>query len=495
MELSVQNVYGLLIRSRLLSLDDAKRMYDRWMSEAKNAADVGSFAKWMVAHHYLTDYQAALLARGHADNFYLGPYKVLDRIGKGRMAGVYKALHPLGQAVAIKVLPPSKAKEPRVLRRFQREARMGQKLKHPNVVRTFEVGESNGLHYLVMECLEGETLDEVLERRGKLPPAEAVRVIHQALAGLQHIHEQGLVHRDLKPGNLMLVPGRVASQPDTTLRAVVKIVDVGLARPLRVEKFGEGLHETELTSEGTLLGTPNYMAPEQARDPRTADIRADIYSLGCVLYHALTGQTPFPDTNFITQMIRHATEPPRPLKDLNPAVPDGLQQIVSGMLAKEPAQRYPTPGRAAQALQVFLVAGSEPAPAEHDPKMRSYLTWLETEGDGRRAAKAIKPASPPGTPAAEGAAAVSAPATRRRARRQKRERVKTAIGLPAQPPPVAAGKEFDVELVPLPTASAGHAKHEPAGLGRRDFVAFGLGAGSVLLAILVGWIMALLLRN
>jgi serine/threonine protein kinase len=502
MELSVQNVYGLLIRSRLLALDDAKKMYDRWMTEAKNAGDVGGFAKWMVANHFVTEYQAALLARGHADNFYLGEYKLLDRIGKGRMAGVYKAVHPLGQIVAIKVLPPSKAKESRTVRRFQREARLAMNLKHPNVVRTFHVGESNGLHYLVMEHLDGETLDEVLARRGKLPPAEAVRLVHQALTGLQHIHEQGLVHRDLKPGNLMLIGPRIdahtapiplgeggegrvrGGQPDTTLRAAVKIIDIGLARPHRSAGLREGLSNPGITSTGTLLGTPNYMAPEQARDPRSADIRADIYSLGCVLYHALTGQPPFPDTNIINQMIRHATEPPRPLKELNSGVPDGLQQIVNWMLAKDSARRYATPSRAAQALQVFLVAGSEGPSAEHDPKLRSYLTWLETEGNGKVAPSATAPLAGQ-TPAAP---------TPRRSRKHKRRQAKTAVSLPFKPPAAVPVPAFDVELVPLPTADVPPSAAR-SGLSRREFVAFGLGAGSVLLAIVIGWVMALLFRK
>jgi serine/threonine protein kinase len=476
MELSVQNVYGLLIRSRLLALDDAKKMYERWTHEAKDAGDVGRFAKWMVANQFVTEYQAALLARGHADNFYLGEYKVLDRIGKGRMAGVYKAVHPLGQTVAIKVLPPSKAKEPRILRRFQREARLALKLDHPNVVRTFQVGESNRLHYLVMEHLEGETLDEVLDRRGKLPPAEAVRVIHQALTGLQHVHEQGLVHRDLKPSNLMLVPPRTPGQPDTTLRATVKILDIGLARPHR----GDGMQDPGITSEGTLLGTPNYMAPEQARDARNADIRADIYSLGCVLYHALTGQPPFPDTNVINQMIRHATEAPRPVAELNPAVPEGLQQILNSMLAKDPSTRYATPGRAAQALQVFLVAVADPPPVEPEPSLRSYLTWLETEGNGK--AKPTVAAVP-----------AAVPAVRRRSRKHKRHRRKTAIGLPVQPPPTSPVEPFDVELVSMPAGAASRRQH--SSLSRRDFAAFALGAGSVLLAILLGWAVALFFRK
>jgi serine/threonine protein kinase len=474
MDLSVQNVFGLLIRSRLLPMDDARKMYDRWMAESKNPTDVGGFAKWMVANRYVTDYQASLLARGHADNFYVGEYKVLDRIGMGRMAGVYKAVHPLGQTVAIKILPPSKAKDARILRRFEREASMAMRLKNPHVVRTFQVGKSNGLHYLVMEHLEGETLDEVLARRGKLPPAEAVRLIYQALTGLQHIHEKGLVHRDMKPSNLMLVPGRIAGQPDTTLRATVKILDIGLARPKR----SDPRHDPGIASEGTLLGTPNYMSPEQARDPRGTDIRADIYSLGCVLYHALTGQPPFPDTNIINQMIRHATEAPRPLKELNPAVPDGLQQIINWMLAKDPAQRYPSPGRAAQALQVFLVAGSEPASTDQDPKFRSYLTWLEKESGGMAPAQTSPDAKSP-----------VATAQRRLHRKQKRQRQKTAMSVPAGQPGPSPVQEIDVELVPIPapvpTSPRGH-----AGLCRRDFIAFGVGAGSVLIAILVGWLTA-----
>src|SRR5262249_16573501 len=152
-------------------------------------------------------------------------------------------------------------------------------------------------------CLEGETLDDVLERRKKLPPPEAVRVIYQALLGLQHLHEQGMVHRDLKPSNLMLVPAGTPGPSDTTQRSTVKILDVRLALALAGEPPAGG----QLATEGTLLGPPDYMAPEQARDAHSADIRADIYSLGCVLYHLVAGQPPFPDSNIISQMIRHAS--------------------------------------------------------------------------------------------------------------------------------------------------------------------------------------------
>src|SRR4051794_3612000 len=187
MELSVPNVYGLLMRSKLLALDDARAMYDRWQKEAKDAAgNLSQFTKWLVANRYLTEYQASLLARGHADGFFLNQYKILDRLGKGRMAGVYKAQHETGPIVAIKVLPPSKARDPGLLARFQRESRLALKLKHPNVVRTFEVGAARqssateNLNYLVMEYLEGETLEDVLGRRKQFLPGEAVRLVYQA---------------------------------------------------------------------------------------------------------------------------------------------------------------------------------------------------------------------------------------------------------------------------------------------------------------------------
>ncbi|MBI3410151.1 MAG: serine/threonine protein kinase, partial [Planctomycetes bacterium] len=356
MDFTIENVCGFLIRSRLMTADEMRAMYQRW-TESRDGrefgADLGRFSRWLVANNFVTDYQAGLLAKGHAEPevYFLNQYKIIDRLGRGRMAGVYKAVHALGQTVAIKVLPPSQAKNAQMLGRFQREARLSLKLKHPNVVRSFQVGEASGLNYLVMEYLEGETLEDVLERRKRMPPNEAVRVIHQALLGLQHIHELGMVHRDLKPANLMLLPAAEKGRTDDTLNATVKILDIGLGRELFEESPApEGGNRLELTAEGVLLGTPDYLAPEQARDPRNIDIRADIYSLGCVLYHALTGQPPFPDRNVLSQMVRHATEPAKPLQEFNPAIPDGLQQIMNWMLAKQADQRYPTPERAAQAL-------------------------------------------------------------------------------------------------------------------------------------------------
>src|SRR5262249_26690500 len=207
MDVAVANVCGLLVGRQRRSVEESKAMFARWQEEARDqAGNLARFAAWMVSNRYLTEYQATLLARGHADGFFLGDYKILDRLGKGRMAGVYRAKHKLGQIVAIKVLPPSKGKDPTMLARFQREAKFAVKLRHPNIVRTFQMGTAGELHSLVMEYLDGETLEDVLGRRNRFPPAEGVRLIYQALQGLQHILEQGMVHRDLKPANLMLVP-------------------------------------------------------------------------------------------------------------------------------------------------------------------------------------------------------------------------------------------------------------------------------------------------
>jgi eukaryotic-like serine/threonine-protein kinase len=372
--MNVKTVCTLLARSRLMPPDEVKALHRRWRAEAKDARhDLRRFRKWLVARHYVTPYQAKLLVRGQADGLVLHRYQVLERVGKGRIAGVYKAVHPSGQVVAIKVLPPSKAQDARLVARFRREAALGKRLHHPNVVRIFQKGETKGLHFLVMEYLEGETLEAVLRRRGKLAPNEALRLIYQALLGLQHLHEHGLVHRDLEPGNLMLVP---AAGDGPTTGCTVKILDVGQARDLG--EAGDAPPEP-VTREGELLGTAAYLAPEQAHDPHRADIRADLYSLGCVLYHALAGQPPFPDDNVLRQVQRHAQEAPQPLSAFRSEVPEDLQAIVDGLLAKDPNQRYPTPRRAAEAIEKVLAGGHAPPPAPAQPHLEAFLQWLQKD--------------------------------------------------------------------------------------------------------------------
>ncbi len=279
--------------------------------------------------------------------------------------------------------------------------------------------------------------------------------MHQAMLGLQHIHEQGLVHRDLNPNNLMLVGG----QANTTLAATVKILDIGMGRTLFDESAKEPGATPQLTIAGDLLGSPDYMAPEAARDAHNADIRGDIYSLGCVLFHALTGQVLFPDSNRVKQLVRHATEKPRPLKQFNIEVPDGLQQVMDIMLAKAPAQRFPTPDKAAKALKALLTGGADVVLVENEPRMRNYLDWLESQP------------TPP-QPATE------------EYRPSQIDVVLEPVASPApSPPPVPAARPARKRTAATPAAPAANAPAPRMGLSRRDLAMIGLGVGAVVLGI------------
>ncbi len=352
METSAEEFIPLLIRSRLFDGASARAALMRWRAAAGAVADdAAQWRIWLVEQKLITTYQASLLARGHTEGYFLRNYKVLDRVGRGRMAGVYRAVDESGSMVAIKVLPPSKAKDPVLLARFQREAGLVARLAHVNVMRSREVGEVDGFNYLVMDYLHGETLDAILQRRSKLSIEESVDLLEQALCGLQHIHEQGLVHRDLNPSNIMLVPPPDSRQPDVTTGCIVKILDFGLSRLAADDQTPELVQDLQLTAAGAMLGTPDYVAPEQARDARAVDIRADIYSLGCVAYHVLAGRPPFPDKNSVRQTVRHATETPPRLEHTRPEAPAFLQKLLERMLAKDPADRFLTPAEVLQDLQ------------------------------------------------------------------------------------------------------------------------------------------------
>jgi serine/threonine protein kinase len=530
MEATVESLCTALVRSRLLTPDAVRGLYQRWLREAKEGApDVKRFSHWLVDNQVVSEYQLGVLSRGRGDQLFLNQYKLIDRVGRGRMAGVYKAVHNLGQAVAIKVLPPSKARDPAIFARFQREARLALRLNHPNVVRTFQTDEADGLHYLVMEYLEGETLAEVLARRKALTPPEAVRVVYQALLGLQHLHEQGLVHRDLTPANLMLVGG----EPDDVVKATVKILDIGTGRELFDEE-SRGENEFALTNEGDVLGTPLYMAPEQAGDPHGADIRADLYSLGCVLYHGLAGRPPFEDKSSVRLLVRHATETPRPVADLCRDAPAGLQRVLDRLLAKDRTKRFAVPDEARMALLPFLneAVSNEFGPAR--PEFRAYLQWLDAQGGPSESEPPPRaPAAPvPGlvpqdllSDLAKSAAGMQAPASLREAvearKRAKKAPKAAARSQPARPPakPPEKAKEpprqpgppqesQDVELLaaeePQPAETMAEAlpvepltvisDARPSGLSGRDLLMVGIGVGVVCMLLLAVVIVLLLIR-
>jgi len=270
-------------------------------------------------------------------------YRIMGVLGKGGMGTVYQAEHRvMKRAVALKVIGAHLVADPAAVERFQREVEAAAKLSHLNIVTAFDAEQAGNCHFLVMELVDGIRLDRVLEGHGPLPLVAACAYARQTALGLQHAHEHGMVHRDVKPQNLML-----------TRKGEVKILDFGLARFV-----SENGSPVSLTECGELNGTPDFMAPEQAEDARSADIRADIYSLGCTLYTLLTGQPPFPGRNHVEKVVGHLKREPAPLTAFRDDLPPELVQIVRRMMAKNPAERFQTPGEAVKALRAFSKTGA-----------------------------------------------------------------------------------------------------------------------------------------
>jgi uncharacterized protein (TIGR03067 family) len=274
-------------------------------------------------------------------------YRVVRPLGRGGMGAVYLAEHRrLGRSVALKVINPELLNHGNALSRFQQEVKAAAKLDHPNIVAAYDADQAGCLHFLVMEYVEGQNLADYLNEKGPLPIAQACDIIRQAALGLQHAHERGMVHRDIKPHNLMLTPS-----------GQVKVLDFGLARfaaePAGATTDDGATTAPHLTGAGAVMGSADYIAPEQARDARSADGRSDIYSVGCTLYHLLTGRPPFPDGTAPEKLQRHSIDEPGPLSALRPEAPDGLAKAVAKMMAKKPEERYQTAADVAAALSPF----------------------------------------------------------------------------------------------------------------------------------------------
>jgi eukaryotic-like serine/threonine-protein kinase len=266
-------------------------------------------------------------------------YRIIRALGRGGMGVVYLAEHlSMDRKVAIKIVSRHLVGNPEILARFEREVKVVAKLNHPNIVQAHDYEQVQGIHLLVMEFVDGLSLDRVVEKKGPLSVAHACSFVGQAALGLQHAHENGLVHRDIKPHNLML-----------TRKSVVKVLDFGLALLAQRSQSAPGITATNM-----FMGTPDYMAPEQASNARTADIRADIYALGCTLYHLLTGRPPFPSGEWLEKVMAHAGEIPTPLIEKRSDIPQALSDFVARMLAKGPAERPATPGEVAKALSPFV---------------------------------------------------------------------------------------------------------------------------------------------
>lgn len=283
-------------------------------------------------------------------------YRILDRLGEGGMGVVYKAEHRvMDRTVALKVLAPHLTANAAAVDRFRQEVRAAARLLHPNIVVSHDAGEAGGQHFLVMEYVEGISLDRLVSRRGPLAVTMACHFARQVAIGLQHAADKGMVHRDIKPQNLIV-----------TRKGQVKILDFGLARLHREIEPGAvaGKPLPGGTSPNFIMGTPDYLSPEQAKNSSAVDIRSDLYALGCTLYFLLTGKTPFNRAStLIDKLLAHTEEEPPPLSTYRQDVPDGLVQVIAKLMAKKPSDRFATPAEAAAALAPFTKPADAPAAA------------------------------------------------------------------------------------------------------------------------------------
>ena len=296
-------------------------------------------------------------------------YEVLEEIGRGGMGVVYKARQAsLNRMVALKVLYRAPGQDPVVLDRMRREAQVMAQMSHPHIVAVHDAGDAGDHFYFVMEYVAGVDLHRLVEESGPLPAAQACEYMRQAALGLQHAHEQGLVHRDIKPSNL-IVAGAVSVSPvqKTGSGSTLKVLDLGLARLTQATEQTPA--SGPITQVGAFMGTPDFVAPEQANDPRSADVRSDLYSLGCTFYYVLTGQAPFAGATPLAKVMQHHLSDPPALEELRPDAPPALAALIRKLMAKRPEDRFASAADLLAALAKLASpgspgsAGASPSPA------------------------------------------------------------------------------------------------------------------------------------
>lgn len=310
-------------------------------------------------------------------------YRVVEQLGMGGMGAVYLAEHRLMERrVAIKVIHPQFVNNQGAVDRFQQEVKSAARLAHRNIVTAYDAERAGNLHLLVMEYVPGINLATLVDRRGRLPVLHACNYAMQAAVGLQSAHEHGMIHRDIKPQNLMRTP-----------RGTIKILDFGLARLARAANDVNA--DAGLTSAGSAMGTPDYIAPEQARDSRHADIRSDIYSLGCTLYFLLTGRVPFPGGTGLEKVVAHLQKTPPSVARQREDVPPGVIKVLERMMAKEPSQRYQEPGEVVEALRPFALPGEPAAATEERGSVTTPIVPLQFADPLNDSLLALAANSPP----------------------------------------------------------------------------------------------------
>jgi serine/threonine-protein kinase len=309
-------------------------------------SDPHALAERLVQDGILTRFQANRLLQNKVHGLVIDRYVILERLGEGAMGRVYKAQHRLmGRVVALKLIAPHYASRARSVARFRRELRLIGRLDHPHIIRAYDADQIGSAFYLVMEYVRGQSLDRVLEGRGPLPPDEVIDYAAQAALGLAHAHGQGIVHRDVKPSNLLLTDDRQ-----------IKVLDLGLGTLIDADD-----QASFATAAGRAVGTIDFMSPEQASGG-DVDGRSDCFGLGCTVYVLMTGQVPFPGDTGLERLVRRLKGLPVPITDLLPDLPSAVVQVLEKLLARRPEDRFRTAAEAAEALRALLQGGRSGAP-------------------------------------------------------------------------------------------------------------------------------------
>jgi serine/threonine protein kinase len=376
MQIGMEQFVRTLTESGLVSVQEAEHACAQ-LREAGSTESPESLLRELVNRRKLTEFQASQVRAGKAKALTLGNYLILDKLGEGGMGMVLKAWHRrMERTVALKVIAPKVVKDPVALKRFQREVVAAAKLTHPNIVAAYDADEAKGTHFLVMEYVEGSDLSSWVKEHGPLPVEQAVNCVIQTARGLAYAHDKGVVHRDIKPANLLLSRETRAESREGTAasdsRLTVKILDMGLAR---IEGgFGGSAEHADLTRSGAMMGTVDYMAPEQAMDSKHADARSDIYSLGCTLFYLVTGHVAFEADTVMKRLTAHQSAPPPSLVEQlraesresragQSAAPldsglSTLDSVFRRMVAKKPDDRPQSMLEVIAELERCLVSGS-----------------------------------------------------------------------------------------------------------------------------------------
>ena len=358
-----------ILRSRLLTPDQVQT-FVRSLAPADRAS-AESLAAAFVKAGQLSKFQARKLLQGTALGLVLGSFQVLAPIGKGGMGTVYLARDQRSNMlVALKVLSPKRSRdEPRLLARFRREMELCRCVSHSHVAWTYDVGVHKDVYYIAMEYIPGKSLYRVVAENGPMTVARAARLFSEIAAALEHTHNQGLVHRDLKPSNVIITPHDHA-----------KLLDLGLA--LRLGESGEGAEKEIIGGQGYIVGSMDYIAPEQTEDSSKVDGRSDIYALGCSLYYVLTGKPPFFGGTALEKIQKHRSEEPPPVPPLNPSVPPAFIGILRKMMSKRPEKRYQTAEEVREELLPWA-AGETPLPLDRpeDSDFREAVAVIESQDE------------------------------------------------------------------------------------------------------------------